>query len=174
MPDSVPPLNAGLVYEVPRTSAELPLVLAPSEGTATSLRFVTANDVKMLVLVERRSTIAETAGVRIGVASVHGRILALITLLGVLDPHHAEGASHAALLCETDGGPSFLLDGGRVRDVGVFANAGEGAVRYGDDRVARLDTTAFYRTIEKRVWERSALVVPPTTRFASGKDVLSS
>lgn len=149
---------ACLVYGLPVLEGALAPTLAPSQGTSPLLRFVTATDVKMIVLVEKRSNIADTGDVAIGVGSVHGRILSLITLLGTPHPAMNEPLSPGALLCETDGGQPFLLDGGAVRGVGMFPRIDEATILFEGERVGRLDTTAFYRAIEQRVWERSALV----------------
>ena len=160
---------ACLVYGLPDFEGALTPLLAPIEGTSSRLRFISATDVKMLVLIERRSTIAETAGVAIGVGSVHGRILSVITLMGTLDAAEGHLASPGALLCETDGGQPFLLDGGAVRGVGSFPATDDETILFEGERVGRLDATAFYRAIEKRVWERSALVGPHGTRIVSSE-----
>jgi hypothetical protein len=141
---------AGIVYVLPslREAREL----APVLSTDGAKRFVAASDVEMLVLVEKRSWVAEVGGVSVGVGTVHGRVLTLLRI--GTDRGSVSGSDGAALLCRTDSGETFLIEGGSVDKVDRFFSDGDTCITWEGERIERLDVTALYRWLEKHLWER--------------------
>jgi hypothetical protein len=188
---------AGLIYGLPRlevgpsvkrtepaSDAErspesiLPPALS-HEGAAKHDVFVSASELTMIVVPQTRAWVGEVGRVRIGVGSVAGRVLTLLSLgdAGAGEASAAPGTHvntstiGSALLCETETGEPLLIEGGVVRAVGSFSEAEGGSVLWSGELVARLPITELVRWIEKQVWERSALVGPHGARIARRDNV---
>ncbi|MFO0613283.1 MAG: hypothetical protein U0414_11870 [Polyangiaceae bacterium] len=134
--------------------------------------FVSAAELKMLALVDVRAWVGEIGGtparaedarfspasdrgIRIGVASIQGRLSTLLRI-------GARTTTAPALVCEIESGETVLIEGGQVEATGRFPLRGSG-VSWEGQVVSILDVNALYRWVEASVWERSALTAAPSS-----------